>query len=1247
MFYHIFEEALKAHPKRTSMTAYSGSAFLTYEDLNRHTIWVANHLHRWGVTKGDRVAILVKDEAHHLIFLLALSLLKAVYVPFEIDTPIKKVHFATDVLDVNYVVVDDTALITKFNLLSKDRPNVKILNISNDIRPIPKPTQTLRFLTTENFDEHNEYMFYSSGTTGEPKAILAGKGIKYWADILKGYFSDKRLKRTLVTRGPGFDARIFEYLIAFSTHSSLHFLNNIERQDLEAILKYCEAQAEIRKPIDCILLISSQLKGEHAEPYIQRLAKSKLKYLMVTGDVLTPTLKSLCKKYKISLLNCYGPTEANFGVTMDCVDELPMFEDSYGNAVTPIGIPKLPVKTFIYNNTLHITSPFLGAYATPGYKGTEFKMFVGRRAFNTGDIVTLEAIENGALFYHFHEREFCKISGVKVYPKQVENYLLNFRDDDGQHIQAAVVAKKIRDKDCLVGYIVPSPKINTKKLEQYLDERLSAQEQPTLYVIDVIPTIERNQKIDADRKVLKALVDDSRLLFLSSGSPQPKRLEDATLQSIKKIWSDILEKPHIDIDIDFLRHGGSSLDAQRMILRIQQEVDPEYDYPKFLASCKTTVRSIANSISSQQPIAIENIGIIKCLIYQGDDKQNIFFIADILGDAYFTYIKLAQEFSKFWGCNIYGISNPGALGLDRLPKDTDATVTQIISAIKSVKSTGQIHLAGFSLGSWWAYEVAKKIYLDDNDLTVGAIHLLDGLPPELYHRLPNAAHVDLLQTLINMIIKVLNNDYYKENIAAITIDEKYRQLDKLTQINELFTQLHGAIKHKASKNIIGIAQHNLRCLYATKPADIQLPFKPLLYLSSEKNKYQQIKDSIPDLSPDSSEYQYCYWNHYFESLCKKSWSVVDEHEHHVNPKDTYSNNEFFWKDIKSEYETNGVITLNATKNYNDLPGAFYCINNIGEIHGDIYQLHAYFLNKHKAHILSVKLQELNLAPRLVYIDRNLQTIPDSEADISINEYFFTVTLFCNIPFSNLADLTHTLKALNISPYNVKKEILPMVNFCKMYLQNTIQTATINLLIYAGSGVRIFTLSMNIYACPDLIIEILHNKFGINPYFISNDKSKISYKYKLTHPICESVYKHITHEPQKKYHIDFNWDDDSDSDSDSENELENETHDTKPIFAQPHEFSGRELTKMTRFQLTKSMPLRIDTFFSPRALYCSIELSKEFMTQFIATIAPYSARQYKDSSLHNPIIEHSIFTTKNSAKGQTNRRLTAAVATLQK
>jgi amino acid adenylation domain-containing protein len=184
-----------------------------------------------------------------------------------------------------------------------------------------------------------------------------------------------------------------------------------------------------------------------------------------------------------------------------------------------------------------------------------------RRVYRTGDLGHFLA--DGALV-QMGRRDFqVKIRGHRVETAEVE---LALREHPGVVAAAVVARADARGEASLIGYVVPAtqPGPRADELRRFLVHRL-----PSYMLPGAIVEIERIPLTPAgkpDRQALPAppAVGANDLEYLAPRTPLERELA--------AIWAEILQRPRVGIDDDFVALGGNSLLATRVAARVLERV---------------------------------------------------------------------------------------------------------------------------------------------------------------------------------------------------------------------------------------------------------------------------------------------------------------------------------------------------------------------------------------------------------------------------------------------------------------------------------------------------------------------------------------------------------------------------------------------------------------------------------------------------------------------------------------------------
>lgn len=852
MIYQIFNQSFIRNPQGIALID-SKDNYYSYEDVSLKVNIIAENLKLQGVLENDKVMVLIDDEDNHYFYYLALDKIGAVYIPIDSDLPINQIHQCLENLSLLHIISDEK------NQNNLDKKTLNIIDESQLIAPLNSLNcDEIKLDTYHQDPEKISYILSTSGSSGDKKWVpILGKGLIYWQNVLNNTLSLSPLDKVLATRSPGYDARIFEYLKALANGSTLVLVSKNQRKDFSEIIKVCE-----KHTISAMLFMASFLMGDGVLETIESLKAIGVKHLMVTGSACTPLLKSCCEQCGIFLWNAYGPTELTFGLSIIKVNHLPNYKDESGKEIVVIGKPYgNDVKLHIINESLHISSPYL----TKGYiNNSDEKPFSvtlenGQEiiAFDTEDKVL---IDNDYLIYQggVANRNFCKINGVKVSAHFIEQVLLNY-----QNLEAAVVIKNHNQQEMPVAYMCLPNDFNHQEFATYLKQSLKKEEIPAFMVVDKIPRLIPSDKVD--RVYLRNQVDDkgNRYLLANGYVVAKNEFEESLLD----LWKRVLEIEKIADDVDFILQGGHSFKSAELIFLINDTLYQGYKTHHFLSLPEITFSQMAKQIQSlmngKNNSELLPLVSVRPLVTTKKNRKNLFFLPPLLGEGYFTYRAMAKDLSRiFPDLNMFGLSDPGIYNESFLPASFEEAINRYVDAIIKTQTKGPYQILGFSFGATFAYGVCQKLL--EKGEQVEDLHLMDGFSPSIYQKLNAKNHVDVLSSIVNFVIELLNNDYYDEKIGDYNISALAKYPHRF-QIDAVFNKLYQKVKSNEAKCLVQMAKTHLIFMGQILVPDKPMPIWAELYFSRCDQDYLSIIDKV-DISPRSIDYGFYGWNDFFSQL---------------------------------------------------------------------------------------------------------------------------------------------------------------------------------------------------------------------------------------------------------------------------------------------------------------------------------------------------------------------------------------------
>jgi long-chain acyl-CoA synthetase len=178
----LLDESIAKFPERPAL-AYAGEQVITYRQLNEKINYVIGLLDQFGITKGDKVALLSTNMPHWGVVFFAILKKGAVAVPILPDFHTNEIKTIVDHAEAKMIFVSENL----YHKIEKtDFPGIsgRVLTDSLAVIPIGLPLEKLSMLNNPEIDPMQEVkaseveegdlasIIYTSGTTGNSKGVM-------------------------------------------------------------------------------------------------------------------------------------------------------------------------------------------------------------------------------------------------------------------------------------------------------------------------------------------------------------------------------------------------------------------------------------------------------------------------------------------------------------------------------------------------------------------------------------------------------------------------------------------------------------------------------------------------------------------------------------------------------------------------------------------------------------------------------------------------------------------------------------------------------------------------------------------------------------------------------------------------------------------------------------------------------------------------------------------------------------------
>ncbi len=502
-----------------AITDRDGARTLTYGELGSLAGRCAGKLRASGINPGDRVIVKMGRKLEYVAAELAILRLGAVAIPLIPSYPDERVRYIMKDAEVGLIIGES---------FFEDVEGYEEVPFMTEAEEGP------------DADERIDFIFYTSGSTGNPKGVIFRD--KAVVNAITRNLEDGEKTKPLIYGAPStfsFVASITEYYVNFCLGGHLHLLSDAVRSDANKMADY---------------FAEHHITASFMSPRVLKVFKNKdkdLKWVMEGGEKSREVYSS-----EFQIINAYAQTETICSVLSFHVDR------SYPE--TPLGKPRKGIRISILDEEgREVPDGEEGAMVVTGVLPHEYlnlpemtrKTFTvhedGLVSVRTGD--RAKRLPDGNILYVNREDWMLKINGQRVEPGEIESAMCEAEGVTG------AIAKEFEQEDgtsLLVGFYTQEGDIALEKanlaIKAALEARLPHYMIPTVFVrMDRFP-VNANGKID--RKAIQKPDLSSQLVDYEKPENE---MEEAITRAMEKV----LKLPRIGRKDNFFSLGGNSLNA--------------------------------------------------------------------------------------------------------------------------------------------------------------------------------------------------------------------------------------------------------------------------------------------------------------------------------------------------------------------------------------------------------------------------------------------------------------------------------------------------------------------------------------------------------------------------------------------------------------------------------------------------------------------------------------------------------------
>ncbi len=555
--------------------------------------------------------------------------------------------------------------------------------------------------------DHLAYLFFTSGSTGRPKGVM---------DNHRNVLHNVMRYTNTLRIGPA-DRMTLLQSASFSGSVSSLFGALLNAACSLPLNLHANSPAQIAR-----WLAEERITIYHSVPAIFRSVLTEcgalpdLRIVRLEGDQASNAdLRLFASRAgpDAMLVNGLGTTET--GLVRQFFFSPP---DEVSGSVVPVGYPVQDMEVLLVDDQhrpvpmgevgeIAVRSRYLavGYWQNPDLTHERFLTDPNHPAFRTyltGDLGRMRP--DGCLEHLGRTGRRTKIHGHSVELAEIELALL----DLNEVAEAAVVQlDSVVTGPRLVAYYVPlhPPGPTVTELRKALHARLPAFKVPAHFI--ELPALPLTKNGKLDRGMLPAVGRERP--GLSTPFVRPRTLlEDL----IAGIWEELLSVSPVGLHDDFLELGGDSLAAMIMLSRVDSALGEEIP-PEWLLTT-ATVEGIAARILDERPHPA--LPVVR--VQKGWEEPPVFYLhGDYESGGYYCK-RLAREMGDH--VRFFAIPPSGMNG-QAVASSYETMAEQHLPAVRGVQPKGPYHLGGTCNGGLVAYEMARRLAAEGEEVAVLAM----------------------------------------------------------------------------------------------------------------------------------------------------------------------------------------------------------------------------------------------------------------------------------------------------------------------------------------------------------------------------------------------------------------------------------------------------------------------------------------------------------------------------------------------
>ena len=391
----------------------------TYSQLEHDVNDWAERLQALGLKSGDRVGLLLTNHPRYIIIVHALVKCEAIAVFLNIRLTVPELHWQIEDSHIKYLVCDEFTQSTANSLEQQfDNLNLVVINSHSQksLSFILSPSPRGRGARGEGLNlENTQGIFYTSGTTGKPKAVPLTYQNHFHSAIASALNLGINANDNWLLCMPLF--HVGGLAIAWRSVINGTVITLLPKFDEQEVL-----EASATEKVTLISLVPTMLSRLLEHPQAKNL--QNLRGILLGGAPASSELIERCLQLNLPIMPTYGMTETASQITTLAAHEVELKQGSSG---LPLFGNQIRIVAEEHPD-LELPAGAIGQIMVSG--GSVMRGYLNQPTINslqddwfyTGDLGYCD--RDGYLYVVSRRSDLIISGGENIYPSEIESILL-------------------------------------------------------------------------------------------------------------------------------------------------------------------------------------------------------------------------------------------------------------------------------------------------------------------------------------------------------------------------------------------------------------------------------------------------------------------------------------------------------------------------------------------------------------------------------------------------------------------------------------------------------------------------------------------------------------------------------------------------------------------------------------------------------------------------------------------------------